>query len=308
MSRATVLGTLVAVGVMSMTVLARPQAGAQAPNVVEVQKLKDNLFVLTGGGGNTAVFVASDGVTVVDTKLPGWGQPLIEKIKSLTNKPVVRIINTHTHFDHVSGNVDFPATVEVVAHENTKTLMNEWRPVTGLAPNAIGESPFKAHGGHGLPTKTYKDRLVIGKGADEIDLVHVGPAHTGGDTFVIFKALRVMHAGDAFHTRDLPIMDKNNGGSGIAFSSTLLKAADAGKDVDAVINGHNPTTTTVADMRTQAAFVADFVAFVQAAKKGGKTVDDVVKTWSTPAKYAGYAKPQEARVRADAQVVWDETR
>ena len=62
MSRATILGTLVAVGVMSMTVLARPQAGAQAPNIVEVQKLKDNLFVLTGGGGNNGHVGAFSGM------------------------------------------------------------------------------------------------------------------------------------------------------------------------------------------------------------------------------------------------------
>ena len=75
-----------------------------------------------------------------------------------------------------------------------------------------------------------------------------------------------------------------------------------------IINGHNPTTTTIADMRTQSEFVADFVKFVQDAKKAGKTVDDVVKTWKTPAKYAGYAKPNPDRVRADAQVIWDETK
>jgi hypothetical protein len=116
-----------------------------------------------------------------------------------------------------------------------------------------------------------------------------------------------MHAGDAFHTRDLPIMDKNNGGSGVAYSATLTKAA-AVANVETLINGHNPTTTTPADMKTQAAFIADFVAFVQAAKKAGKTVDDVVTTWETPAKYANYAKPNPDRVRADAQVIWDETK
>ena len=57
-------------------------------------------------GGNTAVFVTSRGVTVVDTKVPGWGQPLIAKIKELTDKPVTTVINTHTHFDHVGGNPD----------------------------------------------------------------------------------------------------------------------------------------------------------------------------------------------------------
>ena len=149
--------------------------------------------------------------------------------------------------------------------------------------------------------------MTIGKGADQIDLYYFGAAHTGGDAFVVFTALRIMHAGDAFHTRDLPIMDKNNGGSGVAFPATLTKAA-AVPNVDTIINGHNPTTTTPADMKTQSAFLAEFVKFVQDAKKAGKTVDDVVKTWATPAKYANYAKPNPDRVRADAQVIWDETK
>ncbi len=118
--RVIVLATLVVVGGLSAAVAAYQQpANPPAQRVVEVEKLRDNLFVLRGGGGNTAVFVTTDGVVVVDTKNPGWGQPILDKIKELTNKPVTTIINTHTHGDHVSGNVDFPATVDVVTHENT---------------------------------------------------------------------------------------------------------------------------------------------------------------------------------------------
>ena len=106
MKRLVVLGVLAASGALTMTLAAFQQA--PAPMVVEVEKLKDNLYVMKGGGGNSAVFIGTDGVTVVDTKNPGWGKPLLEKIQSVTTKPVVRIINTHTHGDHVSGNVDFP--------------------------------------------------------------------------------------------------------------------------------------------------------------------------------------------------------
>src|SRR5262245_40495057 len=130
MKRQVVLGTLIATGLLSMTVAALQQAprrgGAPtqpAPRVVEVTELKDNLFMMTGGGGNSAVFVTTTGVVVVDTKNPGWGQPLLDKIKSVTDKPVTMIINTHTHGDHVSGNVEFPTTVEVVTHENTAKNM-----------------------------------------------------------------------------------------------------------------------------------------------------------------------------------------
>src|SRR5437867_2129722 len=70
----------------------------QGPKIVEVQKLKDNLYVLTGGGGNSTLFItANNGTVLIDTKLPGWGQPLQEKIRTLTEKPVTAIINTHTH-------------------------------------------------------------------------------------------------------------------------------------------------------------------------------------------------------------------
>src|SRR5262245_57959263 len=110
-----VLGLLLAIGAMSMAVAAQ-----QAPRVIEVEKIKDNLYVLKGGGGNSAVFITSTGVVVVDAKNPGWGQPLLDKIKELTNKPVTTLINSHTHGDHVSGNVEFPPTVEIIAHENTK--------------------------------------------------------------------------------------------------------------------------------------------------------------------------------------------
>jgi len=75
---------------------------------------------MSSAGGNTAVFVTNDGVVVVDTKLAGWGQVLLDKIKTVTNKPVITIINTHTHGDHTGSNNMFPATVDIIAHENTK--------------------------------------------------------------------------------------------------------------------------------------------------------------------------------------------
>ena len=118
MRRMILLTTLIAVG--ALTFVAAQQAG-QKPMVVEVEKLKDNLFILKGGGGNTTVFVQSNGISVVDTKNPGWGAPILAKIKELSDKPITTIINTHTHGDHVSGNVEFPTTVDIVVQENTAT-------------------------------------------------------------------------------------------------------------------------------------------------------------------------------------------
>ena len=75
--------------------------------------------MVTGGGGNTAVFVTANGVVLVDTKLANWGQAILDQVKTVTDKPVTHIINTHTHGDHIGSNEFFPASVEIVAHENT---------------------------------------------------------------------------------------------------------------------------------------------------------------------------------------------
>ena len=314
MKRFVVLGTLVIAGALSITLAAVQQPAQSDEKIITFDKVKDNLYVLKGGGGNTAVFITGKGVIVVDTKNPGWGQPILDTIKKLTDKPVTTIINTHTHGDHVSGNVEFPPTVDVIVQENTKKYMERSNPVFGLQTTAA-ENIFKKNEGRGLPKRTFTTAWGMGSGADAIEIRYFGPAHTGGDAFVIFKKHRVMHVGDTMPTRDLPIMDKNNGGSGLSYSGTIAKAA-AVKNVDTIINGHHDTTTTKADLKLYSEFIADFVKFVQDAKKAGKTIDDVVTTWKTPAKYTGYNEPttddqrtaRANRVRADAQVIWDETK
>ena len=308
MKRIFALGTLVMVGTLTMAVGAMQQPAPPTPSVdnITVEKVKDNLFVMRGGGGNSAVFITANGVTLVDTKNPGWGQPLLDKIKTVTAKPVTTVINTHTHYDHVSGNVELPATVEIIAHQNTARLMTQMNPVAGLGatPNVFKDNP-----GKGMPKRTFTKKLTIGKGADRINLYYFGPAHTGGDAFVEFPAHRIMHVGDTFPNKGLPIMDKNNGGSGVEYANTVMKAVNGVKNVDAIINGHTPAQTTPADMRQFAEFVREFVATVQAGKKAGKTVDEVAKAWVTPAKYTGFAAaPPIERVRAYVQVVFDETK
>jgi glyoxylase-like metal-dependent hydrolase (beta-lactamase superfamily II) len=264
--------------------------------------------VLRGGaGGNTAAFITADGVVLVDTKLPGWGQPLLQKLKTLTPKPVTTVINTHSHYDHVSGNVEMPANVEVVTHQNAKTYMEA---------NPVYKSFFK--NGHGMPTKTFRDTMTLGSGNDRIELRYFGPAHTGGDAFVVFSALRIAHVGDVFPNKGLPLIDKDNGGSGVAYADTIDKAAKSLAGMTAIINGHADAQTTAADLREYGAFVREFTTSVRAAKKAGKTIDQFVKEWKTPAKYKDYL-PADAPtglpnisqadfVRRTATVIWEELR
>jgi cyclase len=291
MRRATVLCGMIAVGALSLGLSAVQPPAPQGPKVVEVEKVKDNLYMLKGGGGNTAVYVGANGVTVVDAKNPGWGQPILDKIKELTPKPVTLLINTHTHGDHVSGNVDFPATVDIVVQENTKANM-EKMPI------------FKDSGGKGMPKRTFKDKMTLGSGKDRVDLYYFGRGHTNGDAWIVFPELRVVHAGDIFSGKNLPLLDTNNGGSGVEIGDTLAKAHDGIKNVDTIITGHS-TLMTWNDLAEYAQFNKDFLRDVRAAATGGKAADDVAGTWKIADKYKGYTI-QDARLKTNVQAVFKE--
>ena len=273
--------------------------------VIEVEQLEDNLYVLRGqgGGGNTGVFVTGDGVVVVDTKNPGWGQPILEAIRELTSNPVTTLGNTHSHGDHVSGNVAFASSVEFVAHEVTKANMEAMRPTTGRTEPPVNVCADTD--GHGLPTRTFTDRLTIGSGADRVDLYHFGRAHTGGDAFVVFPALRTMHAGDAFLGKRVPFLDAENGGSGVAIADTLQRAHDTIRDVDTIISGHS-TQASWADLSEWAAFNRDFLAMVRAGREAGQPVDQIANEWTVPTQYDDYSEPNPSSVRRNVQVIVDE--
>jgi glyoxylase-like metal-dependent hydrolase (beta-lactamase superfamily II) len=315
--RILVLSILIGLCGLSLIVAAQqPQGGAaQAPKVIEVEKIKDNLFVLRSapggpnGGGNTAVFVTSAGVVVVDAKNPGWGQPILDKIKELTNKPVTTLINTHTHGDHVSGNVEFPASVDIIVQENTKTNMGKMIPNSTAADQTVPKQTiFQLNGGRGMPRRTFKDKMKLFKGADEVDLFYFGRGHTNGDAWVLFPALKVVHAGDIFSGKNLPLLDANNGGSAALIADTLQKGLDALNPLaDTIITGHNPQMT-MPDLREYIAFNREFLSDAQAAKKAGKSVDEAAAAWKMPAKYKGYAEPAPERLKNNIRLAYMETK
>ncbi len=302
MKRAAVLGAVIGVGVLSMA-LAAYQTPAQGPSpqaleVTKIEKVKENLYMITGStpapreafsGGNVGVFITDNGVVIVDTKLAGWGQVILDKIKTVTDKPVTMIINTHTHGDHTGSNSMFAPTVDIVAHENTKTNMAKM-------------DAFKGDNAKFLPKRTYQDKLTLGSGKDRIDLYYFGNGHTNGDTWIVFPALRVMHTGDMFAWKDAPTIDRNNGGSGLEYGATVGKALAAAKDVDTLIVGHSPLRKP-AELKEYQQFMNDFVEAVRAAHKAGKTVDEAAAAINLSDKYQGY---KNERYPAAVQAIYDE--
>ena len=278
MKRATLLIALLVIGALSMAIVASQASGGQrGPNVAQIEKVRDNLYMITGGGGNTAAFITDRGVVIVDTKLAGWGQAILDKVKTVTDKPVTTIINTHSHPDHVGSNEAFPANVEVIAQEVTKANMEK-------------QDAFKGANAKFLPKKTFKDKMNVGSGKDQIELYYFGRGHTGGDAWVVFPALRVMHAGDLFAGKNAPLIDVMSGGSAVEYGKTLEKAYNTVKNIDTIITGHS-TLMKPADLKEYADFNNEFIVWVQSEMKAGKTVDQAAMEWKPPAKYAGYGPP-----------------
>lgn len=283
---------------LSPSLMGFPQAttgGPQQPDIklLEVQKLKENLFVIKGGGGNTTVFITGRGVVVVDAKNPGWGTVLLAKIKTITDRPVIALINTHSHQDHTGGDADFPPGIDIIAQENTKKNMETM-------------DIFKS--GKGLPTKTFKNRMTLFSGQDRINLYYFGPGGTSGDTWVVFPALRTMAAGDGCSGRHLSIVSNPvSGGKLAAFPDTLSKMLASIKNVDTVIPGHDDVMTWN-DLKVYADFYRDFLNWIEAERKSGKSVDEAVAAYQVPAKYTaqGYTPGVERAVRVNIQGVYDE--
>lgn len=305
MDRRLCLSAVLLVGGVSIAAAAARQtpqpAGVPVP---EVKKVRDNLYVIGGGdprdqkaftGGNTGIFITERGVVIVDTKLAGWGRMILDKVQSLTDKPVTTIINTHAHFDHAGSNIEFPASINFVAHENAKKYMME-RPCPPIMTCMEGANEKY------LPKQTFKDKLTLFSGKDQVDLYYFGPGHTNGDTFVVFPAVRAMHTGDMFQLKWLPFIDDRNGGSAVAYPETLAKAGATIKNVDTVITGHG-AVMTFKDLQEHVEILRDFVQQARNGMKAGKSAADVASAYKLPAKYTGYTIDPE-RVKANFEMAY----
>ena len=202
----------------------------------------------------------------------GAGPSLLARIKSITEKPVTTIINSHTHYDHSGSNTEFPATVEFVAHEGTRANMARatCEPVTNC-------DAFKGANAKYLPKRTFKDRLTLGTGADQVDLYHFGRGHTSGDTFVVFPGCAPCTPATCTRVRTCRSSTSRTAAARVEFADTLQKAVSSIKNVDTVIGGHTPSPVTWNDFVTYTDFYRDFLNSAREAMKKGVSAEAFAK-------------------------------
>jgi glyoxylase-like metal-dependent hydrolase (beta-lactamase superfamily II) len=258
---------------------------------LEVVKLRQNLFLVTGGSPNTGgsattvVFVRSTDVVVIDTKgpRPWWGEAIADEVKRLTKLPITTIINTSSAGDHVAGNIALVnSRIDIIAHERAAADM---RKMTLM---------FTKPTGGGLPTRTFKDRLTVGSGPDRLELYYFGAGHCDSDIFVMIPAVRALLTGDAFGGKFLPALGRNNGGDGVEYPNTLTKALPLTRNIDMIITGHGGVAKPQ-ELEVHRDLMRDFLESTRQAKKAGQTAAAAAKAWKMPARYVGY-EAQPARV------------
>ena len=243
-------------------------------NNVEVvsEKVADDLYVLFGAGGNIAVSIGDDGVLIVDDQFPELIPRIEAEIRNLGGDKIDFAINTHWHFDHAEGNLTLgPAGTWLVSQANSRRMMQGDHII-----NLVGAAyEQKAYPEEALPVITYDKTMQFHFNDQQVDLLHFGPAHTTGDTAIIFRRNNAVHLGDVYNNAGYPFIDAGNGGSlegVIRFCQATL--AEINEDT-VVIPGHGPVTNyqALVDYTAMLTTVRDrMLALIMQ----GATLEDVV--------------------------------
>ncbi len=242
---------------------------------IETIKVTEGLYMLVGGGGNIGVSAGENGVLLVDDQ---FGQ-LMEKIKAavakISGRPIRIVLNTHWHFDHVSGNeILGKSEALIVAHENSRKLMM----VEQSYPEFNTHLPPYPEAA--LPALTFKDALTFYFNGEEIQVTHIPHAHSDSDLVIYFRKANVIQTGDLYFSAGYPYIDVTHGGS----TNGMIEAADKILGIiDAntkLIPGHGPLTNREG-LQTFRNMLAAVRNRIEKLIKEGKTIDEVLASKPT---------------------------
>jgi cyclase len=259
---------LAAVVLSAASVAARQQDFSKVE--IKPTKLADGLFMLTGAGGNMGLSVGEDAVFLVDDQYA----PLTERIKAaiaaITDKPVRFVLNTHWHFDHTGGNENLgQAGALIVAHDNVRKRMSVEQFIKDFNMK-IPASPKAA-----LPIITFSETTTFHLNGEEIQAVHVPPAHTDGDSLVQYRKANVIHMGDTFFNGSYPFFDMSSGGSVEGMIGAAEKALSLSNATTKIIPGHGPLADRKA-LETYLSVLKTSRDRIKTLVSAGKTADEVV--------------------------------
>ena len=237
---------------------------------VRTASLGRGVHVLFGAGGNIGLSVGDDAVFVVDDQFAPLTPKILAAIKTLTDKPVKFVLNTHWHFDHTGGNENLgKAGALIVAHDNVRKRMSTEQFIAALNRKEP-PSPKEA-----LPVVTFTDGVTFHINGDSVVVVHAAPAHTDGDAIVHFVKANVVHMGDVFNNSGFPFVDLSSGGSVHGIIAAADKVYAMTNAETKIIPGHGALTdrARLKKWRDAIAAVRDGV---QREVRAGRTLEQVL--------------------------------
>jgi glyoxylase-like metal-dependent hydrolase (beta-lactamase superfamily II) len=249
-----------------------------ATSPIVTHKLRSNISVLEGSGGNIAVLTGPDGKVLVDAGI-GVSRPQMTKaLADLGAEPVTHLINTHWHFDHADGNAWLNSIgAKVIAHENTRKYLSQVQRVEEWDYNFLPLAPG------GLPSEVFADSLSLKFNGLSIALKHYGPAHTDSDISVTFAEADIVHVADTYWNGIYPFIDYSTGGSidGAIAASDANLAATTDKTI--IIPGHGHPVSNRAELQDFRDMLVAIRENVAKLKRQGRTRDETVAAKPTAA-------------------------
>ncbi len=255
----------------AMAAVAVTSSAQQDFSKIEVKptKITNNFYTLEGAGGMVGILVGPDGVFMVDSQFAPMSGKLMAAIKSITDKPVRFLVNTHVHGDHTGGDENFGKMgATILARENLRYRL------AYPNPQANGQ-PSPAMPSAGLPMITYDAPVTFHMNAEDIRLIPIKAAHTDGDTLVIFPNNDVIMTGDFYRSIQYPNIDRANGGNLNGMLDGLATVIGMAGPNTKIIPGHGPTVGREAVMAHRDIILA-VKQRVEKLIAEGKSQDEVV--------------------------------
>ncbi len=238
---------------------------------VRLEKLSDNLYQVLGGrGANGGVYVGDNGVLVIDAKMTEESvNQAIGEIRKITDRPIEYLVNTHSDGDHIMGNRFFPRSVTIVAHEKCR---EEFFHPRGDGEPSIWNDPELAPY---VPSLTYRDKMDIYLGSNNVELCYFGVGHTKGDSVVYFPEEKTAFLGDQIFMGRPQLIHSYKGGNSFEHVKTLTKMLET-IDAETFCSGHSePIDRSTIERHIQE--MKSIQEKVRSLVEQGKNLEDVKK-------------------------------
>jgi glyoxylase-like metal-dependent hydrolase (beta-lactamase superfamily II) len=249
-----------------------------ATSPIVTHKLRNNISVLEGSGGNVAVLTGPDGKVLIDAGIAVSRPQITKALADLGADPVTHLVNTHWHFDHADGNEWLHSVgAKIIAQQNTRKHLSKVQRVEDWDYNFL---PLSAGG---IPSDVFATEHKLKLNGASIGLKYYGPAHTDGDISVTFAEANIVHVGDTFWNGIYPFIDYSTGGSidGLIAASDANLAATTNDTI--IIPGHGQPVSNKAELQAFRDMLVTIRDNVAKLKKQGKSRDETVAAKPTAA-------------------------